>query len=871
MVIVFVIAMGGCAGRTPIAQLQLDEYLARADSCAGSCYWEQAESYLNEAIRLYPTHIEPWLLLGTIFEEQHEYERALGFWNRIISVRSQEKEAIIGRWNSLHALYLIHQSDSLEQQLRNDIEKWDALRPRTQLSMELAYTGWRLLGDDSSAERVGAILAFRHPESEESRDYESRLFYMTINPLVQDPAKSVQVLSDFLSRQQTSPWRFEAYRLLANAYEKKRDYNSLARTLRAFRAEMPNDPRALEISARMYLNHNLGDYRALQYARRAVDALVSFPPPPVYSVEQWRRERCRLITSGSIRYAQALLRRGDVETAQRVIDDLLGNSNINSTCDVSLSGAYVLLAETYLAKGKNDMAIDALIEALIIGDPGGTWEWRAQQHFSQVLREMSIDAHPLYYSRGLKRYPGPRFRDVTTRTGLPATTSTHVAWVDYDNDGWDDIILDGRILLKNIMGSRFEDKTTSVQFPARRMGAAPWCDIDNDGTPNVLMIPDDPTLNAELFQLVEGRFTCTDTLPSSGSLIQAATIFDADLDGSLDIFLARGERSEDQTDIVHGDMLLINQNSGNFIDKISEFMIDSEPVPGRRVGIADIDDDGYMDMLVTARNSKHLRLYSRDQNGVFTNTTCTSGLFSHERTPYTFQSVRCSWADYDGDGDLDIFCTQSSSSWDHDSTDRCMLFEQIESDHIRFTQDVSDRGIRCAGSHSEPTWCDVDLDGDIDLLLVADNMGRGCFLYLNNEGSFIDATYLSGLDVSNALGCAISDYDHDGDQDVIIATTKGVRLFRNEADKKWLAIHVVGNGVTTNTDCIGCKIELHSNDHTQYREISHSKNTCNQSSLTQFFGFKNDVDVSTIRIRFTDGEILDIPGVAPNQLVVVHQ
>jgi len=133
MVIVFVFAMGGCAGRTPIVQLLLDEYLARADSCAGSCHWEQAESYLKEAIRLYPTHIEPWLRLGTIFEEQHEYERALVFWNRIISVRSQEKEAIIGRWNSLHALYMIHQSDSLEQQLRNDIEQWDALRPRTQL------------------------------------------------------------------------------------------------------------------------------------------------------------------------------------------------------------------------------------------------------------------------------------------------------------------------------------------------------------------------------------------------------------------------------------------------------------------------------------------------------------------------------------------------------------------------------------------------------------------------------------------------------------------------------------------------------------------------------------------------------------------
>ena len=175
------------------------------------------------------------------------------------------------------------------------------------------------------------------------------------------------------------------------------------------------------------------------------------------------------------------------------------------------------------------------------------------------------------------------------------------------------------------------------------------------------------------------------------------------------------------------------------------------------------------------------------------------------------------------------------------------------------------------GKESEPTWCDVDLDGDLDLVLVSDSPGRGTFLYMNEASVFADVTYLSGAALSGALGCAFADFDRDGDQDLLFTTRRGITLLRNESRGKWLSISVMGNGVTTNADCLGCEIEVESNDTRQIRVIAHKKSTLNRSSLTQVFGFDETVDVATIRVRFTDGEIMEIPGVAPNQHVVIHQ
>ena len=187
----------------------------------------------------------------------------------------------------------------------------------------------------------------------------------------------------------------------------------------------------------------------------------------------------------------------------------------------------------------------------------------------------------------------------------------------------------------------------------------------------------------------------------------------------------------------------------------------------------------------------------------------------------------------------------------------------------RFYDIRESAGITYDECHSDPSWGDVNGDGYLDLFITSIYPNRRSYLYLNNgDRTFTDITYLAGVRTFNSWGAAFSDYDNDGDLDLLVCSGEGVHLFRNETTpKNWLKVKVVDKNGTT--PLIGTRIEVIQNDMKQIREIEGGKGTTNQHSMTQYFGFPVGDNVS-INVHFLDGTVQKLQDQKINQTLTIQ-
>jgi hypothetical protein len=199
--------------------------------------------------------------------------------------------------------------------------------------------------------------------------------------------------------------------------------------------------------------------------------------------------------------------------------------------------------------------------------------------------------------------------------------------------------------------------------------------------------------------------------------------------------------------------------------------------------LVDIDADGDLDILVTGRGVPD-HLLQNDGYGAFLDVTAESGL---TKTP-GHHSTGASFADIDGDADLDLFIgghgfvdetAPSPASFGPGDPSRLYL-----NDGTGHFTDVSDRipqalhdGYTFLGG-----WLDADGDGDQDLYMVNDFGGnkRPCSLAWNDGGTFRADDNAAGLDAAIAgMGLAIGDFDGDGDEDIGVPAWKRNVLYLN--------------------------------------------------------------------------------------------
>jgi DNA/RNA endonuclease YhcR with UshA esterase domain len=182
---------------------------------------------------------------------------------------------------------------------------------------------------------------------------------------------------------------------------------------------------------------------------------------------------------------------------------------------------------------------------------------------------------------------------------------------------------------------------------------------------------------------------------------------------------------------------------------------------------ADYDGDGDLDLYVTNRFEANV-LYQNDGDGTFTDVTSAAGVGN------TGNGAGTAWADYDGDGDLDLYVA-------NDNGEANVLYQN--NGDGTFTDVTSAASVGHMGSDQGPAWADYDGDGDLDLH-VAD-YGAANVLYRNDgDGTFTDVTSSASVGYApSSLGTAWADYDGDGDLDLYVTNSHTANvLYQNDGD-----------------------------------------------------------------------------------------
>ncbi len=209
-----------------------------------------------------------------------------------------------------------------------------------------------------------------------------------------------------------------------------------------------------------------------------------------------------------------------------------------------------------------------------------------------------------------------------------------------------------------------------------------------------------------------------------------------------------------------------NNGGGTFTDLAASAGVHNPAERDRGMASADYDNDGDLDIYIMTGSTLSV-LYRNNGNNTFSDVTEAAGV------NMTGQGQGVAWGDYDQDGLLDLFAAQT--------VENNRLFRQ-NPDHT-FSDVTLAAGIGGYSESLQPVFFDVDLDGDLDLFVTRKELEPN-LLYINNgDGTFTEQAGARGIaaPTPHSQGAAVGDYDRDGDFDVYVCSYDTPNmLFRNE-------------------------------------------------------------------------------------------
>lgn len=486
----------------------------------------------------------------------------------------------------------------------------------------------------------------------------------------------------------------------------------------------------------------------------------------------------------------------------------------------------------------------------------------------------------------------------------PAFLGGGVAFIDYDMDGWEDLVMTGGStpdrLWRNLGNGTFEDMSflLSKHDSTHITSVVNVGDLNNDGCPDIIF----GTYVLEDYDVIlqnncDGTFTRVEVetgLSEQGNATGIA-LHDFNLDGLLDIYILNYIREEsidrnDEGEIIgyshvcDNNFLYINQGDFTFVERAQEMnaqgigcglAVTVVPVPDRdEYGIFIANDFGPF---------LHPNQYLvPDESGTYQDEAPRFGL---DRSMY---GMGIGVGDIDQDLDLDYYVSNLG-----DNSLYILENERFFERQFEFEVDNTNTPDDNLATSWGTFFLDIDQDTDLDLFVANGTVFSPGFipgsfvdpniLFLNQDGEFVNTDESFGIyfeTPSINRGAAAGDIDNDGDLDIITAYVnfeptvipeRIYRIYRNDVENPGNFIKIDLRGTTDAVDAYGSKVHIYHGGEAYLGYKYNSGTHVSQMSPFVHFGLGSSETIDSLVVTWTSGQRQVLRDVPINQSVRIIQ
>jgi enediyne biosynthesis protein E4 len=522
--------------------------------------------------------------------------------------------------------------------------------------------------------------------------------------------------------------------------------------------------------------------------------------------------------------------------------------------------------------------------------------------------------------------PAIQFTDVTKSAGvnfvhyngafgkryLPETLGPGVAFIDYDSDGWQDLIFTNGMdwpgqhrrtstphLFRNNHNGTFTDVTHAAGLDVElyAMGIAVG-DFDNDGEDDLFITA---VGQSRLFRNKKGVFTDVTRdagLAGPNEFSTSAAWVDFDRDGNLDLVVGNYVQWTPQTDIFctldgtnksyctpesykgASPRLWRNLGNGKFEDVTSKAGLLNTTSKTLGIAVLDVNQDLWPDLLF-ANDTQPNRLYINNGKGAFTERGVPSGIaFSEEGIARAGMGVDA--ADYDRSGYPSVLITNFANQ---------MLALYHNEGNGLFVDEAPRSPIGRASLLTLGFGCfffDYDLDGWLDIFVANGHIEKDIeriqprikyaqppHMFRNNgKGTFAEVTQSLGaamLQPRVGRAAAYGDFDNDGDLDIVMTTNGGPAvLLRNDGVTNH-SLRIRLEGTRSNRDGFGAVVRVTAGGETQSQMLRSGSSYLSQSERILTFGLGTRTQADAVEIRWPSGQVDKMANVKTGGVVAIKE
>ncbi len=461
------------------------------------------------------------------------------------------------------------------------------------------------------------------------------------------------------------------------------------------------------------------------------------------------------------------------------------------------------------------------------------------------------------------------FNDIATEQGLSvsyyAGLSGGLSFVDFDQDGWDDLTIAGQSnaniqFYKNQQGQGFEEVILPI-YVQEETKQVIWVDIDNDEDLDFYAATYDGV--NRLYENIGypnfNEITLQSGLPTEINRSYGAVWADFNRDGYLDLYHTDRQIPVFQPN--NQNRLWLNNRDHSFTEYSSYSMTKDTGKLPFCAGVFDYDKDGWPDIYVANDRAGGNAMFKNNADSTFTEISQSVGTF------FEMDAMTVTLGDINNDGYQDFYLTNIPEGGNK------LLINYCNPDEILFCEEATERGLSFNNMSWGANFIDADLDSDLDIYITGSTEESANQRFYINDGSGYFTSPGSCMDedvhVSNAT--ALGDINNDGKYEIAVFNNFGdnIQLWQEQDINSFNSISIQLQGVKSNYQGTGSEIKVCAGPKCQYQYTTTGNGFLAQNSERYIFGVDQNTLIDSIVVTWPTGHIDKLYDVVPNGFITV--